>query len=69
MLTSERYYTIRELCAEKLGNPKLYHTIRRWFQDEPGVINAGTGKRKRFLLVPESVAERVIKKRINREPL
>jgi hypothetical protein len=62
----ERVYTISELAGEKLGNPKLYYTIRRWFQNEPGVINGGTGKRNQFLLVPESVAERVIKKRMNR---
>jgi hypothetical protein len=59
----ERHYTIRQLAAEKLGNPKLYYTLRRWFQDEPGVIDAGSGKRNRFLLVPESVAERVINKK------
>ncbi len=63
MTTGERHYTIRELAAERLGNPKLYHTVRRWFLDEPGVIVAGTGKRNRFLLVPESVADRVINKK------
>jgi hypothetical protein len=61
----EYHYTIRQICVEKLRNPKLYYTVRRWFQNEPGVINAGSGKRNRFLLVPESVAERVIKRRMS----
>jgi hypothetical protein len=63
-MTSEPHFTIRQICTEKLRNPKLYFTVRRWFQNEPGVINAGSGKRKRFLLVPESVADRVIRDRM-----
>ena len=63
MLTTERHFSLREL-AEIWGNPKLYHSLRRWFQREPGVINAGTGRRNRHLLIPESVAARVYERRI-----
>lgn len=59
----ERHYTIRELSkAWGMG----VATVRRWFQNEPGVIKFGSGKltksRKRTyisLRIPESVARRV----------
>jgi hypothetical protein len=59
-LDAQRHFTLRQIASDKLGNPQLYHTVRRWFQNEPGVINAGSGKRNRFLLIPEDVADRVI---------
>lgn len=60
MVTPERCFTLREIATDKLGNSRLYYTVRRWFSHEPGVIHAGSGKRNRFLLVPESVVDRVI---------
>jgi hypothetical protein len=64
---SERHYTIVELC-------KMWHlaraTVRRWFDDEPGVVRIGVrrlqrgGKRARpvTLRIPESVALRVYRR-------
>jgi hypothetical protein len=64
MVTQERHFTIREL-AVLWGSPRLYYSLRRWFEREPGVINAGTGRRNRHLLIPESVAERVYERRMS----
>jgi hypothetical protein len=59
----EKLFTLREIAAEHFGNPKRYSTVWRLFRDEPGVINAGTGKRKIFRLVPASVLNRVLSRR------
>jgi hypothetical protein len=58
----ERLFTIRQLARE-LGNEKLYYSLRRLFEHEPGVINAGSGRRNRYLLLPESVVVRVLARR------
>jgi len=66
MLPRERHYTIRQLAElwfSETNWKKFYHTLRRWFLNEPGVINAGTNKNK-HLLIPESVAERVYRRRM-----
>ena len=61
MLPTEKHYTIRQL--ERRWNIN-YHTLRRWFQNEPGVINAANGKKNIAWRIPESVAERVYNKHV-----
>jgi hypothetical protein len=64
----ERHYTPKELA-------KLWQldesTIRRIFQDQPGVLNIGeTGRRNKrdyvTLRIPESVVQRVYSERLRR---
>jgi hypothetical protein len=64
MLTTEKHYTLMQI-AELWGSKRLYYSLRRWFEREPGVINAGSGKRNRHLLIPESVAARVYERRMS----
>ena len=66
MLPRERHYTIRQLSEIWFSDDwkQRYHTLRRWFENEPGVINAGT-KKNAHPLIPESVAERVYRRRMN----
>jgi transposase-like protein len=60
----ERHYTVAELA-------RLWQldqsTVRRVFQDEPGVLKLGRGTRGKrayvTLRIPESVAERVHRER------
>ena len=70
-LVGEPHYAIRDL-AEMWFQERwktYYHLVRRWFVHpdgtlEPGVINAGNGKRNRRILVPQSVARRVYERRM-----
>ena len=39
MLSREKHFTLRQL--ERIWGIN-YHTLRRWFENEPGVVNAGT---------------------------
>jgi hypothetical protein len=77
MLTHERHFTIGQLCVIWGGpnpNPRkpngkqpphpLYHTVRRWFQQEKDVVDASNGKRNKHPLIPESVAQRVYERRM-----
>jgi len=67
VLSRERLFTLRRLSEIWFGDnwKRFYCTVRRWFLDEPGVIIAGTGKKNRLRLIPESVAERVYQRRMN----
>jgi hypothetical protein len=52
----ERHYTTPELA-------KAWHIplrlVRQWFVNQPGVIQYGSGKVRKALRIPESVARRV----------
>jgi hypothetical protein len=61
----EQHFTPREL-AQSWGLSD--DTIRRWFEDEPGVLKGGVDgrrgrRRKMFLRIPASVAQRVYRER------
>lgn len=63
----ERHYTVGELAR---GWHLAAGTVRRWFENEPGVIRVGEqrlrkGKTRAYvsLRVPESVAQRVYRRR------
>ena len=63
----ERHYTVSELAK---GWHLAPGTVRRWFENEPGVIRVGErrlrkGKTRAYvsLRVPESVAQRVYGRR------
>jgi hypothetical protein len=58
---TERHYKVSELAEMWSASED---TIRRWFEDEPGVLKFGSkgerGRRRRLTLrIPESVAARV----------
>ena len=61
-ISLERHFKPRELAQIWAFDES---TIRRWFEDEPGVLKIGrevsrNGKRRKVSLrIPESVAERV----------
>jgi hypothetical protein len=50
------HLTIRQI-ADRLGNPKLYHSLRRIFKDDPRVKHGGIGKVNKHYLVPIAVFE------------
>lgn len=61
----EQHLTPRELAQ---GWGLSDDTIRRWFEDEPGVLKGGVDgsrgrRRKIFLRIPVSVAQRVYRER------
>jgi len=61
----DHHFSPREL-AEGWGLSD--DTIRRWFEDEPGVLKGGIDgsrgrRRKMFLRIPASVAQRVYQER------
>jgi hypothetical protein len=61
----EPHFTPRELAQ---GWGLSDDTIRRWFEDEPGVLKGGVDgsrgrRRKMFLRIPASVAQRVYEER------
>jgi predicted DNA-binding transcriptional regulator AlpA len=52
--TRERFLTYRQIC-HRLGNPKLYHTIRRKYKHHPRAVRIGSGKKNWYVVIPESV--------------
>lgn len=61
----EQHFTPRELAQ---GWGLSDDTIRRWFENEPGVLKGGVDgrrgrRRKMFLRIPASVAQRVYRER------
>ena len=61
----ESHFTPRELAQ---GWGLSDDTIRRWFEDEPGVLKGGVDgsrgrRRKMFLRIPATVAQRVYQER------
>ena len=68
--TWERHYTVGELAA-RWGYGRT--TVRRWFEDEPGVLRQGEDRLRRgrkrpyvSLRIPESVAMRVYRRHLGR---
>jgi hypothetical protein len=45
------FLTLRQIC-NRLGNPKLYHTIRRKYLYDPRAVNVGSGKKNKYILIP-----------------
>ena len=63
MLSDERHYTLRQLSKRWEID---YHTLRRWFLEAPGVINASSGLRNCCRRIPESIAAREYERRMKR---
>lgn len=68
VISLERHFKPRELAKIWAFDES---TIRRWFEDEPGVLKIGrtvsrNGKRRKVSLrIPESIAEKVHRMRSN----